>query len=117
MNFNSIKHIEFEGLHGRRSIRLKGYDCTQPGAYFITVVSWQREELFGEVVKGKMQLNSTGQIVADTWMWLQNHYPYIKLDEFVVMPDHFHGILCIEDHPNVGRGGSRPAPTNSRSNR
>jgi len=113
MKFDPIKHIEFEELHGRRSIRLKGYDRTQPGAYFITVVTWQRENLFGDVVKGEMQLNAAGQIVADTWMWVQNHYPYIKLDEFVVMPNHLHGIICIEDHPNVCRGGPRPAPANN----
>ena len=95
-------------IHHRRSIRLKGYDYTQAGAYFVTVVAWQRECLFGEIVDGEMILNEYGRIVADTWQWLENQYPYVELGTCVVMPNHFHGILLIRDD---GRGGSRTAPT------
>ena len=100
--------------HHRRSIRLKGYDYIAPlggeqaGAYFVTIVAWQREMLFGEIVNGGMVLNELGQIVVDKWQWLESQYEYVELGTWVVMPNHFHGILVIHD---LGRGGSRSAPT------
>lgn len=94
--------------HHRRSIRLKGYDYSQVGAYFVTFVAWQREVLFGEIVNGEMMLNDFGQIVSEKWQWLETQYPYIELGAWVVMPNHFHGILVIRDD---GWGGSRSAPT------
>ena len=95
-------------IHHRRSIRLKGYDYSQAGAYFVTIVTWQREMLFGEIVDGVMKLNVIGKIVSGKWQWLETQYEYVELGEWVVMPNHFHGILVIHDD---GRGGSRPAPT------
>jgi len=94
--------------HHRRSIRLKGYDYSQAGAYFITIVAYQRECVFGEVVNGEMQLNDFGKIVDVTWQWLENQYPYVELGARVVMPNHSHVILIIR---NERRGGSRTAPT------
>lgn len=100
--------------HHRRSIRLKGYDYSQAGVYFVTFVAWQREILFGEIVNGEMILNDFGQIVSEKWQWLETQYPYIELGAWVVMPNHFHGILVIRDD---GGGGSpfgddaRSAPT------
>ncbi|MCI0454365.1 MAG: transposase [Candidatus Dadabacteria bacterium] len=93
----------------RRSIRLKGYDYTHVGAYFVTICTQNRECLFGEVVDGEMQLNETGQVVADCWQWLGKQYPYIVMDEWTVMPNHLHGIIVIVD--KECRGGSRTAPT------
>ncbi|HZX13311.1 MAG TPA: transposase [Thermodesulfobacteriota bacterium] len=93
----------------RRSIRLKGYDYTQVGAYFVTICTQHRECLFGEVVDGEMQVNEFGQSVADCWQWLGNQYPYIVIDEWVVMPNHLHGIIVIME--DQCRGGSRTAPT------
>ena len=93
-------------IHRRRSIRLKGYDYSQAGAYFVTVVVRDRSCLFGSVVDGAIQLNDTGRLVRDSWEWLAVRYPYVTLDEYVVMPNHLHGIVVIAD---PGRGGSRTA--------
>ena len=95
-------------IHHRRSIRLQGYDYSQAGAYFVTIVTWQREMLFGKIVNGEMKLNEFGEIVSQKWQWLETQYEYMELGAWVVMPNHFHGILVIHDD---GRGGSRPAPT------
>ncbi len=89
----------------RRSPRLKGYDYSQTGVYFLTVCTYQREHLFGEVVNGVMQLNSYGAIVERCWDGLPGHYRHIALDYFVVMPNHVHGIVIITYE--VG-GGSNP---------
>jgi len=96
----------------RRSIRLKGYDYGQAGAYFITICTKDRAYLFGKVVDGEMQVNEMGQIVADTWQWLAIQYKHIELDAWVIMPNHLHGIIVITDE--YCRGGSRTAPTQQR---
>jgi putative transposase len=95
--------------HHRRSIRLKGYDYARPGAYFVTICVRERECALGGVVDGEMVLNDWGRIVAESWSWLAEQYPYITLDEWVVMPNHLHGIIIIND--DAGRGASRRAPT------
>lgn len=89
--------------HHRRSIRLKGYDYSQAGAYFVTIVTWRRECLFGEVVDGVMNLNRHGHVVRDAWFDLKNHYRHVELGEFVIMPNHAHGIIVLIDDR---RGGS-----------
>ena len=85
--------------HHRRSIRLKGYDYSQPGAYFVTICVEQRQCLFGDVVDGQMILNQYGMVVADTYQWLCDRYPYLYTDEWIVMPNHFHAIMIIADIP------------------
>lgn len=108
----------------RRSVRLKGYDYSEEGAYFVTVVTHNREMLFGSVVDGVMVLNESGAIVQFTWNDLINHFENIELDEYVIMPNHFHGIIKIEPLVGVGleptpekskkissRAGHGPAPT------
>ncbi|MBN1294947.1 MAG: transposase [Candidatus Latescibacteria bacterium] len=107
--------------HNRRSIRLTGYDYSQTGTYFITICTQDKECLFGELEDNKMVFNHTGRIVKDSWLWLSTQYEYIELDEYVVMPNHLHGILLITDNSmksthGIGssRGGSRTAPTNAR---
>jgi putative transposase len=97
--------------HHRRSIRLPGYDYTQPGAYFVTFVAHDRECLFGDVVDGVMRLNAFGEIVRDEWFRTAVVRPYVMLDpdEFVVMPNHVHGIIWIVrsgdgDHGDDGGG-------------
>lgn len=82
-------------IHHRRSIRLKGYDYSRPGAYFITICTHQRECLLGEIIDGQIQLNQFGKIVQYHWQNLEKHHSHIQLDEFVVMPNHFHGIIII----------------------
>src|SRR5512137_1336233 len=84
--------------HQRRSIRLPGYDYSQPGAYFLTLCTHERETLFGDVVDDVMRLNDYGEIVAAVWADLPNHYPHVELDAFVIMPNHVHGIIVIADN-------------------
>jgi putative transposase len=79
----------------RRSVRLQGYDYAQEGAYFVTLCTHQRECLFGEIENGVMGLNACGEIVVEEWLQTAVVRPYVELDEFVVMPNHFHGILVI----------------------
>ena len=82
-------------IHHRRSIRLREYDYRSAGAYFVTICSFQRECLFGEVVDGQMSLNGLGLAVEACWRAISNHFPDVQLDEFVIMPNHFHAILNI----------------------
>jgi REP element-mobilizing transposase RayT len=96
-------------FHHRRSIRLKGYDYSRAGAYFVTLVTRQRECLFGDVLNGEMRLNELGEVVSANWQWLETQYPYVELGGWVVMPNHLHGILII--HNTGSRGGSRSDPT------
>ncbi|NOX38685.1 MAG: hypothetical protein GXO78_14235 [Calditrichaeota bacterium] len=86
--------------HHRRSIRLKGYDYSQPGAYFITICTHDRQWLFGHIVNGKMKLNALGKIAHQCWLAIPDHFPRTRLDEFVIMPNHVHGIIWIVDDPN-----------------
>jgi REP element-mobilizing transposase RayT len=88
MKFNPQKHH-------RRSIRLPGYDYSQPGAYFITMVTQRRECLFGEILNGEIKLNDTGRTVWEVWNSLPARYPQIRLGTAQVMPNHFHGIIVI----------------------
>jgi REP element-mobilizing transposase RayT len=82
-------------IHHRRSIRLKDYDYSQAGAYFVTVCTQNRECLFGDITNASMQLNNYGEVVTKCWNDLSNHFPRIILDAFVVMPNHVHGIVVI----------------------
>jgi len=88
--------------HHRRSIRLSGYDYTSPGAYFITICTYHRERLFGEITNGTMQLNPLGDRVQACWLSLPRQFSRLRLDEYVVMPDHFHGILVLTEKPCRG---------------
>jgi REP element-mobilizing transposase RayT len=98
-------------LHHRRSIRLADYDYSAEGGYYITIVTQGRVSLFGEVINGEMQLNDLGRIVHEEWFNTARLRPNVELleDEFMVMPNHIHGIVYIN---NDGGWGDRPvAPT------
>ena len=82
-------------LHHRRSIRLKGYDYSRPGAYFITICTQNRLCLFGQVVDGNMMLNDAGQMIQNTWDEIPRHYHGVDVDAFIVMPNHIHGVVII----------------------
>jgi putative transposase len=97
----------------RRLNRLKEYDYSQPGAYFITVCTKKRAFLFGEIDDGTMRLNNYGEIVRLAWLALPLHYANVELDSFVIMPNHIHSIMSLKD---VG-AGLKPAPTVSDSKR
>ncbi|PKL72573.1 hypothetical protein CVV26_00995 [Candidatus Kuenenbacteria bacterium HGW-Kuenenbacteria-1] len=83
-------------IHHRRSIRLKEYDYSQNGVYFITICTQNHECLFGKIENEKMILNEYGKIVKKDWLEIPNHFPNIILDKFIVMPNHIHGIIIID---------------------
>ncbi len=95
-------------IRRRRSVRLEGYDYRQPGAYFVTICAYRWEPLFGEVIDGELSLNPLGRIVDREWRRTAKMRGDVELDEYVIMPNHMHGILMITDD---SRGGSRTAPT------
>ena len=82
-------------VHRRRSIRLRGFDYSGSGAYFITVCTHQRQPLFGHIADGIMVLNAAGEMVESVWRELVNKFPGIRLHEFVTMPNHIHGVIEI----------------------
>jgi len=93
--------------HHRRSMRLKGYDYASPGAYFVTMVTYLREQIFGEVVNGKMKCTALGEIVREEWVRSIGIRKEIQLfeDEFVVMPNHVHAIVwMVEKDGNMQVG-------------
>ena len=106
------------GKHHRRTIRLPGYDYSQTGWYFVTICTHNRDVLFGNVIEGKMLLNKPGQIVDKCWGDIPNHFPGVRLDEYVIMPNHVHGIIVIirndcdenEGAENVGGQNFEPLP-------
>ncbi|MFN7412929.1 transposase [Anabaena sp. AL09] len=89
-------------IHHRRSIRLKRYDYTQRGAYFVTICTHQRNCLFGEIVDGEIKLNTNGEIARGSWLSIPRHFKNVELDEFVIMPNHLHGIIIIDSSEVVG---------------
>jgi len=110
--------------HHRRSIRLKGYDYSQAGMYFVTICCQDKIYRFGKIENEAMVLNDFGKIAYDEWVKLQERYPNVLLDIFQIMPNHIHGIIVLND---VGatlavalnddavaqnnRAGASPAPT------
>jgi len=94
-------------IHHRKSIRLQGFDYSRAGAYFVTIVAHGRECLFGEIVDGEMKMNRFGEILNHAWFDLPRHYRHVSLGAFVIMPNHVHGIIVLnEDDSVTGRGGS-----------
>lgn len=81
----------------RRSIRLRGYDYTHAGAYYVTVCTHERTHLFGGVADGSMVPNPMGAVVQQCWDAIPDHLPMVVCDAFVVMPNHVHGIIVITD--------------------
>ncbi|MEA2108657.1 MAG: transposase, partial [Pseudomonadota bacterium] len=81
--------------HYRRSIRLRGYDYSQPGVYFVTICTQSRKCLFGGIVAAEMVLNDAGRMVETVWNEIPGYYPGIYTDTFQIMPNHIHGIIVI----------------------
>ncbi|HCX89509.1 MAG: hypothetical protein COW04_01090 [Deltaproteobacteria bacterium CG12_big_fil_rev_8_21_14_0_65_43_10] len=79
--------------HHRRSIHLKGYDYSQQGGYYMTIVTQNRECLFGDLVDGEMVLNDAGTMIEKWYFELENKFPDIQCDEYVIMPNHFHAVI------------------------
>jgi len=93
----------YPALRRRYSLRLKGYDYSSIGTYYVTICVKDRENIFGEIRRDKIILNENGIIVRDYWNDLKKHFLNIKIGSFVIMPDHIHGIISI-----VGAGFPRP---------
>ena len=103
-----------ESLHHRRSIRIPGYDYSGSGAYFITVVTHQRACVFGRIVDGSLQLSRQGGIAEECWRQIAAHFPSVELGVYVVMPNHVHGIIVLNDRADASsarRGTTWRAPT------
>ena len=104
-----MSELKFRNKYRIPSNRLKNWDYGSNSAYFITICTKNREHFFGEINNGKMQLNELGKNAVQFWMEIPNHFPFIELGNFVVMPNHTHGILIIDkpvnnrtvDMPNV----------------
>ncbi|MDR1830957.1 MAG: hypothetical protein LBQ76_09330 [Candidatus Fibromonas sp.] len=94
----------------RRSIRLQNWNYANTGAYFVTICSQNRECLFGEIADDKMILNEYGETAGNAWRELPSHHPYIELGEYIVMPNHIHGIITI----NATTINTIPVPVGAR---
>jgi REP element-mobilizing transposase RayT len=81
----------------RKSVRLRGFDYSQPGHYFVTICTADRRPTLGQITNGAVQLSAAGVIVDDVWSALPNYYVNVALDEFVIMPNHLHAILLLKD--------------------
>ncbi|MCL2488581.1 MAG: hypothetical protein FWE80_07850 [Oscillospiraceae bacterium] len=108
----------------RKNIRLQGYDYATPGAYFVTICTQNRRDLFGEIIiEGgeptvgaglvsahvQMKLNVAGMMIDQIWSQVINEYPHVERDKYVIMPNHFHGIIRINEMG--AQADTRPAPT------
>ena len=102
------KSVYRKDRHNRVSIRLKGYDYSRAGLYFITICCHHKVPRFGVVVNGKMELNEFGKIAYAEWLKLSERFSNVELDAFQIMPDHMHGIILLKNPP-VGAGFT-PAP-------
>ena len=87
--------------HNRRSIRIKGFDYSSHGWYYITICTNNGKCLFGKVINGKVVLNDAGINLEKCWLAIPKHYPDVELDEFVIMPNHLHGIIVINKDVGV----------------
>ncbi|WP_444549978.1 transposase [Candidatus Magnetomonas plexicatena] len=95
-------------IQDRKSMRLKGYDYSQLGAYFITICTQNRECLFGEIFDGKMVLTDAGEHAYECLINIQEHFPHVKSDIFVVMPNHVHIIIIIDASAQVKANNYSP---------
>jgi putative transposase len=87
--------------HHRQSIRLKNYDYRSAGVYFVTLCTFQKQHLFGEIADGKMILNELGSIVHFEWKWTEIIRPMMDMDVYVVMPNHLQGIVVFGEDSNA----------------
>ncbi|HEY4698276.1 MAG TPA: hypothetical protein VIH29_09780 [Gallionella sp.] len=105
MNGNAKRNMSDNlDMPRRRSLRLKGYDYSQAGVYFVTICAHGKVCLFGDVIGSEMKVNELRRKVQAVWNGLPVHYPHVATDAFVVMPNHVHGVIVI-------RAGLKPART------
>ena len=120
------RKVKFRGKYRIDSARLKNYDYSSDGAYFITICTKNREHYFGEIINGKLQETDQSNICLTCWLDLPNHYANCVLDAFVIMPNHVHGVVFIQNPDAVANGddmfvhavetGFKPVSTNTHAN-
>ena len=99
------RHPKFDPQkHHRKSIRLQGYDYSQAGASYVTIVTYQRDCLFGEIENEIMLLNGFGKIADECWCAIPDHFPFVEFGAHVIMPNHAHGIIVIRDDESASNG-------------
>ena len=91
---------KFQNKYRIASTRLQNWDYGSNAAYFITICTKKRKHFFGEIINKEMQLNDAGKLAEQYWLEIPNHFPFIELGNFVVMPNHMHGILIIDKPHN-----------------
>ena len=108
-------------MRERKHIRLRGYDYSLPGAYFITLCTKDRKNALARVVNGRAIRSAIGEVTLRCWKEIPNHHANVEVDEFVVMPNHIHGVVVILDSltqgENSGRGVQLNTPTGNRFSR
>ena len=105
----SVERVPLRVPHSRRSIRLRGFDYSREGVYFVTVCVQMGNHMFGDVVEGKVRLNAAGQAATKCWLEIPTHFPRVRRDAFIVMPNHLHGIVAIHDAGDTLRVGAQHA--------
>jgi len=101
--------FEDQALHsGHHSIRLRGYDYCSEGIYFVTICSHQKRCVFGRIVEARAALRPVGLVLRECWVAIPSHFAQTQLHEFVIMPNHLHGI--VEICTKLGRSGAAPLP-------
>ena len=88
---------------GRQTIRLKNYNYAANGYYFVTICTHEKQCYFGDVIDGEMHLSQIGKIARQYWLEIPQHSKYTYLDKFVIMPNHVHGIIVIDNPDNPSR--------------
>ncbi len=89
----------FKKKYRVRSTRLPGWDYSRSGYYFVTICTNDRACTFGEIENGRMTLTDIGKVADQCWRDIPDHFPFVQLDAFVIMPNHVHGIVVIVDAP------------------
>ncbi|MEI7979392.1 MAG: transposase [Bacteroidota bacterium] len=92
---------KFNDKYRIKSARLEGYDYKNEGLYYVTICTKNRTHYFGECNDGIMFLNDLGKMAEDFWLAIPTHFPNVSLDEFTIMPNHIHGIVCIDTNAHV----------------
>lgn len=101
-----------KNIRSRKLNRLKGYNYSQNGWYFVTICTKGREQFLGKILNRKMRLSEIGALAEKCWREIPLHFSDVKLDEFVIMPNHIHGIIIIENPNNVGNNNYCSLQTN-----
>jgi len=112
---NSKMNNKFHNKYRISSTRLQNWDYGWNASYFITICVKNRKHFFGEILDGEMQLSDIGEYANQFWNEITNHFPFVTLDAFVVMPNHIHGIVII-DKPGDGKKLSNDAPDDAMVN-